>query len=318
MFTPPVLVAYWVFGLVAAGGLATGTVGSGSVNCRPGMNTRNIRCLTLALFAMLGFAFHIGIGRALETERTFSPAIPKTWDDQEMASLELPVADPAGSPVHVSADYYYRIPIRPIYKSYPVYAPGNEPAGYEEWLKQQEPETVFDVSKLKTEADWIKAGAVVFDAPTFYDVLVRSADVKDPLWHEKTGALPAKDGSLPYFRYVVREKGKIELGTISCAMCHTRVMPDGTVVKGAQGNFPFELAGVHFARQSFTPERLRHNLRRIRDWMASDSFLSTDPDRGQYDIRRLLLRSGWALRGGPGIFRVTGQGQRPAARPEKR
>lgn len=221
------------------------------------MSARNIRRLTLALFILLGVAFHICIGRALETDRTFSPAIPKTWDDQEMASLEIPLADPAGSPVHVSADYYYRIPVRPIYKSYPVYAPGKEPAGYEQWLKQQEPETVFDVSKLKTEADWIKAGEVVFDAPTFYDVLVRAADVKDPLWHEKTGALAAKDGTLPYFRYVVREKGKIELGTISCAMCHTRVMPDGTAFKGAQGNFPFELAGVHFARQSFTPERLR-------------------------------------------------------------
>ena len=152
-----------------------------------------------------------------------------------MASLEIPLADPSGSPVHVSADYYYRIPVRPIYKSYPVYAPGKEPAGYEEWLKQQEPETVFDVSKLKTKADWIKAGEVVFDAPIFYDVLVRAADVKDPLWYQKTGALAAKDGALPYFRYVVREKAKVELGTISCAMCHTRVMPDGTVSKGRRG-----------------------------------------------------------------------------------
>ncbi|HKC88459.1 MAG TPA: hypothetical protein VKG02_20905 [Blastocatellia bacterium] len=27
------------------------------------------------------------------------------------------------------------------------------------------------------------------------------------------------------------------MGTISCAMCHTRVMPDGTVIKGAQAGF---------------------------------------------------------------------------------
>lgn len=240
------------------------------------MNTRNIRWLTLALFILLGVAFHIGIGRALETDRTFSPAIPKTWDDQEMASLEIPLADPAGSPVHVSADYYYHIPVRPIYKSYPVYAPGKEPAGYEEWLKQQEPETVFDVSKLKTEADWIKAGAVVFDAPTFYDVLVRAVDVKEPLWRQKTGALSAKDGTLPYVRYVVREKGKIELGTISCAMCHTRVMPDGVVIKGAQGNFPFELAGVHFAKQSLTAERLRIFERSF----FSAPWIKSDPGAG--------------------------------------
>src|SRR5262245_30685825 len=102
------------------------------------MNTRNIRRLTLALFNFFGIDVYFGIVQALEPDWTFSPMIPKTWDDPEMASLELPPADPAGSPVHVSADYYYRIPVRPIYKSYPVYTPGKEPAGYEEWLKQQE------------------------------------------------------------------------------------------------------------------------------------------------------------------------------------
>ena len=29
---------------------------------------------------------------------------------------------------------------------------------------------------------------------------------------------------------------------ISCATCHTRIMPDGAVIKGAQGNFPFARA----------------------------------------------------------------------------
>jgi hypothetical protein len=242
------------------------------------MNTRNIRRLTLALFTILGIAVHIGNGQARKTDGALTPVIPKTWDDQAIASLEVPPADPAVSRAHVSADYYYRIPVRPIYKSYPVYAPGKEPPGYEEWLKRQEPETVFDASKLKTEADWIKAGEVVFDAPIFYDVLVRAADVKDPLWHEKTGALAAKDGTLPYFRYIVREKGKVELGTISCAMCHTRVMPDGTVIKGAQGNFPLELAGVHIAKQSFTPERLRIFERSFfsAPWVEADPMAGLD------------------------------------------
>ena len=94
------------------------------------------------------------------------------------------VVDPSASPKHISADYYYRIPVRPIYKSYPVYVLGHEPPGYSEWLKQQEPETVFDASRLKTEADWIEAGEIVFDAPIFYDAVVRASDVKDPLWYE--------------------------------------------------------------------------------------------------------------------------------------
>jgi Di-haem oxidoreductase, putative peroxidase len=118
----------------------------------------------------------------------------------------------------------------------------------------------------------------VFDAPIFYDALVRAADVKDPLWHEETGARAAKDGSLPYFRYVIREKGKVELGTISCAMCHTRVMPNGAIVKGAQGNFPFEQAGVLFAKRSFTSERIRffeHSFFGV-PWIKPDPLAGLD------------------------------------------
>jgi hypothetical protein len=242
------------------------------------MNTRRVKHLILALFTSLGAAVYLGAGQAQVTETVFTPAIPKTWDDQEMASLEIPLADPAGSPAHVSADYYYRIPVRPIYKSYQVYAPGKEPAGYEEWLKQQDPEMVFDASKLKTEADWVRAGEVVFDAPTSYDVIVSAAVIKDPKWYEKTGTRAARDGSLPWFRYVVREKGKVEVGAISCAMCHTRVTPDGAVIKGAQGNFPFEQAAAIFAKQDFTPERLR-NLERsffIAPWIKPDPLASLD------------------------------------------
>ena len=81
-----------------------------------------------------------GIGRSEDASGSSRPTIPKTWIDSEIASLELPLADPAGSPKHVSARYYYRISVRPIYKQYPVYAPGREPAGYMEWLKKQDPD----------------------------------------------------------------------------------------------------------------------------------------------------------------------------------
>ncbi len=72
---------------------------------------------------------------------------------------------PASPPEHISSDYYYRMPVRPIYKSYPIYAPGKEPPGYFDKLKQLEPEIAFDPATLKTEADWIKAGELAFDAP---------------------------------------------------------------------------------------------------------------------------------------------------------
>src|SRR5437899_9428532 len=74
-----------------------------------------------------------------QSSQTKKITVPKMWDDAAMEKLEVPLANPIGSPKQVSADYYYRIPVRPIYKQYPVYAPGREPAGYMEWLEQQEP-----------------------------------------------------------------------------------------------------------------------------------------------------------------------------------
>jgi hypothetical protein len=102
-----------------------------------------------------------------------SPSIPRVWDDAEMAALQLPLVDSTASPKQIPSEYYYRIPVRTIYKSYPVYAPGKEPAGYLEWLKQQEPESTFDASALKTEADWLKAGELVFNSPNSYEDIAR-------------------------------------------------------------------------------------------------------------------------------------------------
>ena len=179
------------------------------------------------------------------------PAIPRTWDDEAMATLEVPLARAAGSPKHVSADYYYKIPIRPIYKQYPLYAPGREPAGYTDWLKQQEPVVVWGEVKgkqvappLKMQADWIKAGEIVFDS-----VLVFSPLLPPPIATEfyKTAGRPVPaNGIDPFAVCVIREKGKIEVGFAACADCHSRVMPDGSVLKGAQGNNPID-HGIAFA-----------------------------------------------------------------------
>jgi hypothetical protein len=170
-----------------------------------------------------GFVFLlIGISSmSLDTypqkSRTVVPAIPRTWDDTQMATLEIPLTDPVGSPKHVSSDYYYRIPVRPIYKSYPVYAPGHEPPGYLNWLKQQEPVIVWDDNghkpPLQTEADWIKAGEIVFDAPIALKGQgdVDATEVRRPEWYEKTGVPVTKDGVMPFLRYSVRKKVRSNL-----------------------------------------------------------------------------------------------------------
>ncbi|HEV2352007.1 MAG TPA: hypothetical protein VG028_19420 [Terriglobia bacterium] len=157
----------------------------------------------------------------------------------------------SASPVHVSSDYYYRIPTRTILKTYPVYRPDREPPGYFNWLKRQEPQVAFDAHELKTKSDWVKAGEIVFDAPIGLDtsMFITMADVKNSAWYEKLGVPVAKDGTVPFVRYMVRQKGMVELGVGSCATCHTRVMPDGTVITGAQGNLPYDRVAAYALRR---------------------------------------------------------------------
>jgi hypothetical protein len=169
-----------------------------------------------------------------QSEQNFQPTIPKTWDDAVMAELELPLAEASYSPKHVSADYYYRIPVRPIYKSYPVYHPSRQPSGYLERLQEQEPEVLWDANakkpKLESELDWLKAGELVFDAPIAIgsgriNTSAKRVNLQDPSWYERTRTPVTGEGMVPFYRYVIRQKGKVELGILSCAMCHTRVMP---------------------------------------------------------------------------------------------
>src|SRR5690242_15208521 len=170
-------------------------------------------------------------------------AVPKTWDDHEMEALELPLPDRVSPRKHVRAEFYYRLPVRTIYKSYPIYAPGHEPSGYMDWLQARQPEILWDETEqsppLSTEADWIRAGALVFDAPAGYGVGnnlgFTVGDVRNPAWYTATGMPIAGDGTMPFARYVIREKGNVEVGRLACGMCHTRLMPDGTLLKGAQG-----------------------------------------------------------------------------------
>jgi hypothetical protein len=62
---------------------------------------------------------------------------------------------------------------------------------------------------------------------------------------------------MPAYRYLVSKKGKVEVGILACAMCHTRVMPDGTFVKGAQGDFPLDRAMAYDYREAGKIEETR-------------------------------------------------------------
>lgn len=209
--------------------------------------------------------------------QNFTPVIPRTWDDTAVEGFHLPLAPRDRSPQFMSAAEYYQLKERPIYKSYPVYVPEREPVGYMDWLKQQEPEIAFDPLKLRTEEDWSRAGELVFDAPT--DLTVPPPEVRaqiEPLMRASLQEVaklvrPTRDGVLPYVRYFIVEKGIVQIGG-GCQICHTRVMPDGTVAKGAQGDFPVDQfiarqAEVAVSQPGAGPLDIR--TMREQDWILS-------------------------------------------------
>lgn len=191
--------------------------------------------------------------------------IPRTWDTAAVKQFEVPLANPKFSPVHISEETYYRIPTRTIYKSYPVYHPKREPEGYRQWLESREPEVAFDLTKLHTKQDWIAAGEIVFNAGTsFGPVLFGADEVRSEEFFEQTGMPVAKDGTIPFARWIVRKKGAVELASMGCNTCHTRVMPDGTVVPGAQGNNPGDRQGAWMLERAAKfagPEKILERMR---------------------------------------------------------
>jgi hypothetical protein len=214
---------------------------------------------------------------------TAAPAnIPRTWRQADVDRLEVPLANARYSPIHISEEDYYRIPVRVIYKSYPVYCPGREPAGYMEWLRLQEPQIAFDTAHLKPHDDWVAAGALVFNAPASYNPVFFSAtDVRDPGFYERSRAPLASDGTIAFARWVIRRKGEVELGSMGCNTCHTRVLEDGTVVPGAQGNNPGDREGASMLRRAAQFGDPSKVLERIRGFALQFEmpWLRDDPNR---------------------------------------
>jgi len=167
--------------------------------------------------------------------------IPKVWNQVELGDYRLPLAGLGKPPQLISEKDYYKFPEVNV-KTYPVYTPDKEPAGYLEWLRKQDPQPLVDVDKLKTDADWIAAGREVFygrELPRFTGSEDNLQLIRNPqvLAAYRLQTTPA--GELIGLRYVVREKGKVELGTDTCAMCHTQVR-NGQVIDGPANTYtPF-------------------------------------------------------------------------------
>jgi len=213
--------------------------------------------------------------------RAAQPLVSRMWNAGELASFEIPLVNAERSAQHAPPDYYYRLAVRPIFKSYPIYAPGHEPPGYMAWLAQREPALAFDASTIQSDADWVAAGETVFDAPLGYGATFTPARVRDRDWYVHNQVPVTKDGVMPFSRYVIRTKGVVEVGSGACLMCHARVMRDGTLLKGAQGNFPADrIVGDNLRRQAAAtsdPAALLDGVRLGQRTFFSMPWLTPDP-----------------------------------------
>jgi hypothetical protein len=214
----------------------------------------------LALVVLAGF-LSFGI-------RQFQPPIPKVWDMERLRSMHLPLPNSTVQPEFISEDYYNQITERVAYKTYPFYMPGKEPPGYYEWLRTQEPQVVFNAADLKTEEDWIKAGEIIYDLPQTFRLMDSAFIGGLPLlakYMEQFHVKTTSKGIIPFVSIIVRAKGRIELGTQACNTCHSKLMPDGNLLKGAQGNFHLSA----LARPLF---RIQRDLNHVPDSVTTRSI----------------------------------------------
>jgi mono/diheme cytochrome c family protein len=195
-----------------------------------------------ALFAAVG-----AIAQSTEPIRQ----APRFWNDRELTDWATPIAALNVRPGHFSEREYYAAPSAEWVRTYPVYFPGREPAGYWDMLRARKPEPLIG-REARTDAQWIDSGRRVFeelDVPMFRSVdpqVLAMAGSSAEL--TRLGVTAQKDGRVLALRWVPTSKG-LSLGLSDCAGCHTRVLPNGSLLNGAPFNVPLDgLAGELVAR----------------------------------------------------------------------
>jgi hypothetical protein len=193
-----------------------------------------------------------------------SNGIPKTWDLVAIKKFHLPPPDSTVKISYAPEAYYNSLPEHVIYKTFPVLAREFENPGYLDSLRTLEPEIAFDTSTLKTEEDWIKAGELVFNWPVAYTPYGgKSGRLGKDDFKNGNGRITS-NGVYPFNRYVILEKGKVLVGSLSCASCHTHVTDAGETIPGAQGNVFNNTGFVNAIRSGKIPfpvlQQGSHNL----------------------------------------------------------
>jgi hypothetical protein len=209
---------------------APGDVACGEADKRRWPVVRPPRSLgvTLGCFAALWVA---GFVTSVSGQRELH--VPRIWDDDALKDWVTPIAALKVRQGHYTAAEYYAVPADNL-RTYPVYRPDKEPPGYWEALQTKKPEPLVDVSKIRTKADWIAAGARAFqeiDTPVSRtDDPALIAIARDPKMFENVPGLA--DGTVHDPRWVVTERG-VMLSNLECASCHFRVTSERTIQHAA-------------------------------------------------------------------------------------
>ncbi len=211
------------------------------------LQPRAARALALPIVALLLVLACAIDGSAREHRKHVQPpaiVVPRLWDARELANWATPLAGLGLPPSFVSEAEYYAAPVDNL-RTYPVYHPDREPPGYREALVRSGPKPLIEPETLRTQADWIAAGRRVFleldtassrsDDPRVLEHFTSASSI-DRYRDAGHDAMSA-DGILLDYRWVIENDGKLKLSFSSCAGCHTRLMPDGSLLEGAPCNF---------------------------------------------------------------------------------
>lgn len=196
------------------------------------------------LAAAIGAAAIVAACSGLAGGAEGDDAQARLWNDVALREWALPVAGLGVRPDFVAPDDYYARAVDDL-RTYPVYHPSREPAGYRAALVARGPQKLIpDPAALVTDADWIEAGKRVFEE---LDTIATRTDDPEVIAHFTDAAAidrarDAKhdvvdaDGVMLGYRWVVDHDGALKLSLGSCADCHTHILPDGSLLFGGPSN----------------------------------------------------------------------------------
>src|SRR5688572_22070059 len=111
-----------------------------------------VACAAILLTALM-VAASVAVNTQIQT--------PRIWNEAALSDWATPIAALNVRPTHYTPEQYYSAPVDNL-RTYPVYHPDEEPTGYWNWLQQQKPQPLVDVSQIHTRDDWIRAGERAF------------------------------------------------------------------------------------------------------------------------------------------------------------